>query len=93
MNDDLLTAVQALRPIAEEAGCTLAQLALAWVLRNENVASCIVGATRPEQLADNVVAAELTLDDALVARAEEVLAPHVLADPSLTEAFAPAERP
>jgi aryl-alcohol dehydrogenase-like predicted oxidoreductase len=93
MNDDLLTAVQALRPIAEEAGCTLAQLALAWVLRNENVASCIVGATRPEQLADNVVAAELTLDEALVARAEEVLAPHVLADPSLTEAFAPAERP
>ncbi len=93
MNDDLLTAVQALRPIAEEAGCTLAQLALAWVLRNDNVASCIVGATRPEQLADNVVAAELTLDEALVARAEEVLAPHVLADPSLTEAFAPAERP
>jgi aryl-alcohol dehydrogenase-like predicted oxidoreductase len=93
MNDDLLAAVQELRPIAEEAGCTLAQFALAWVLRNDGVASCIVGATKPEQLADNVVAADLTLDDALVARAEEILAPHVLDDPSLTEAFAPAERP
>jgi aryl-alcohol dehydrogenase-like predicted oxidoreductase len=93
MNDDLLAAVQELRPIAEEAGCTLAQFALAWVLRNENVASCIVGATRPEQLADNVVAAELALDDQLVARAEEILGAHVIDDPSLTEAFAPAERP
>jgi aryl-alcohol dehydrogenase-like predicted oxidoreductase len=93
MNDDLLAAVQELLPLADEAGCTLAQFALAWVLRNENVASCIVGASRPEQLADNVVATELTLDDDLVARAEEILAPHVLDDPSLTEAFAPAERP
>lgn len=93
MNDDLLAAVQLLRPIAEEAGCTLAQFALAWVLRNDNVASCIVGATRPEQLADNVVAAELSLEDELVARAEEILSPHVLDDPSLTETFAPAERP
>jgi aryl-alcohol dehydrogenase-like predicted oxidoreductase len=93
MNDDLLAAVQELRPIAEEAGCTLAQFALAWVLRNENVASCIVGATRPEQLADNVVAAELALDDQLGARAEEILGAHVIDDPSLTEAFAPAERP
>ena len=93
MNDELLAAAQQLRPIAQEAGCTLAQFALAWVLRNDNVASCIVGATRPEQLADNVVAAGVTLDESLVARAEEILAPHVLDDPALTEAFAPSERP
>lgn len=93
MNDDLLTSVQQLRPVAQQAGCTLAQFALAWVLRNDNVASAIVGATRPEQLADNVVAADVTLDDELVARAEEILRPHVLDDPSLTEAFAPSERP
>lgn len=93
MNDDLLAAVQALAPLAAEAGCTLAQFALAWVLRNDNVASCIVGASRPEQLTDNVVAADLTLDDELVARAEGILAPHVLDDPLLTEQFAPTERP
>jgi aryl-alcohol dehydrogenase-like predicted oxidoreductase len=93
MGDDLLGAVQDLRPLAEEAGCTLAQFALAWVLRNDNVASCIVGATRPEQLRDNVVAADLTLDEALVARADGIVAAHVLADPALTEQFAPSERP
>jgi aryl-alcohol dehydrogenase-like predicted oxidoreductase len=93
MNDDLLAAVQELKPLAAEADCTLAQFALAWVLRNQNVASCIVGATRPEQLEDNVVAADLTLDDELVRRAEEILAPHVLDDAALTEQFAPSERP
>jgi aryl-alcohol dehydrogenase-like predicted oxidoreductase len=93
MGDDLLGAVQDLRPLAEEAGCTLAQFALAWVLRNDNVASCIVGATRPEQLRDNVVAADLTLDEALVARADGIVAAHVLADPALTQQFAPSERP
>lgn len=93
LREELLEAVQQLRPIAEEAGCTLAQFALAWVLRNDNVSSCIVGATRPEQLEDNVVAAGLELPDELVARAEAVLAPHVLDDPDLTEQFAPSERP
>jgi aryl-alcohol dehydrogenase-like predicted oxidoreductase len=93
LGDELLTSVQELRPLAEEAGCTMAQFALAWVLRNDNVASCIVGATRPAQLEDNVVAADLTLDDELVARAEAALAPHVLDDPDLTRQFAPAERP
>jgi aryl-alcohol dehydrogenase-like predicted oxidoreductase len=93
LGDELLGSVQELRPLAEEAGCTMAQFALAWVLRNDNVASCIVGATRPEQLEDNVVAADLTLDDDLVARAEAALAAHVLDDPDLTRQFAPAERP
>ncbi len=93
MNDELLTAVQELLPLAEEAGCTMAQFALAWVLRNDGVSSCIVGASRPEQLADNVVAADLTLDDELVARADAILRDHVFDDAMLTEQFAPAERP
>jgi aryl-alcohol dehydrogenase-like predicted oxidoreductase len=93
MNDELLTAVQQLGEVAERAGCTTAQLAIAWVLRNDNVASCIVGATRPEQLEDNVGALDVELSDELVAEAEALLAPHVLDDPSLTEAFAPKERP
>jgi aryl-alcohol dehydrogenase-like predicted oxidoreductase len=93
MNDELLTAVQQIGEVAERAGCTTAQLAIAWVLRNDNVASCIVGATRPEQLEDNVGALDVDLSDELVAEAEALLAPHVLDDPSLTEAFAPKERP
>ncbi len=93
MNDELLTAVQRLGEVAERAGCTTAQLAIAWVLRNDNVASCIVGATRPEQLEDNVGALDVDLSDELAAEAEALLAPHVLDDPSLTEAFAPKERP
>ncbi len=93
MSDELLTAVQQLGDLAAEVGCTTAQLAIAWVLRNDNVSSCIVGASRPEQLADNVGALDVELTDELAARAEAILAPHVLDDPSLTEAFAPKERP
>ena len=63
------------------------------MLRNDNVASCIVGATRPEQLEDNVGALDVDLSDELAAEAEAILAPHVRDDPSLTEAFAPKERP
>jgi aryl-alcohol dehydrogenase-like predicted oxidoreductase len=93
MSDDTLERVQQLRPIADQAGCTMAQFALAWVLRNDNVASAIVGASRPEQLDDNVVAADLVLDESLVAKADEIMAPVVIDDPGLTVAFAPQERP
>ncbi|MFT4234604.1 MAG: aldo/keto reductase family protein, partial [Microbacterium sp.] len=62
MNDDVLTAVQKLKPIAAEAGLTLPQLAIAWVLQNDNVAAALVGASRPEQLADSVKASGVTLD-------------------------------
>ena len=61
LNDETLTAVQALRPIADEAGVTLSQLALAWVLHQRNVTAVIVGATRPEQVHENVAAADVTL--------------------------------
>jgi aryl-alcohol dehydrogenase-like predicted oxidoreductase len=62
-DDDVLAAVQRLRPIADELGVTMAQLALAWVLRQPNVASAIVGASRPEQVADNAGASGVELDE------------------------------
>lgn len=93
MNDQLLAAVAELGELAQEQGCSTAQLALAWVLGNDNVASAIVGATRPEQLEDNVGALDVVLDDAVRARIEAIIGPHVIADPAMTEAFAPSERP
>jgi voltage-dependent potassium channel beta subunit len=71
----VLDAVQRLKPLAAEAHCTLAQLALAWCLRDEVVASVIVGATRPEQVDDNVAAADLDVDPAIFARMDDILAP------------------
>jgi len=70
----ILEAVQNLRPIAEQAGCTVAQFALAWVLRDPNVASAIVGASRPDQLAENAAASGLMIDPALFRKAESILA-------------------
>jgi aryl-alcohol dehydrogenase-like predicted oxidoreductase len=74
MEEPVLEAVQKLKPLAEQAGCSLAQFALAWVLREPNVASAIVGASRPSQLDDNAAAADLTIDPALFAKAEEIAA-------------------
>ena len=74
MEEPVLEAVQKLKPIAEQAGCSLAQFALAWVLREPNVASAIVGASRPSQLDDNAAAADLTIDPALFAKAEAIVA-------------------
>ena len=71
----VLDAVQRLRPLADEAGCTIAQLALAWCLRDEVVSSVIVGATRPEQVDDNVAAAELDVDPHLFHQMDDILAP------------------
>ena len=72
LRDDILEAVQKLRPLADEAGCTMSQFALAWVLREPNVASAIVGASRPEQLDENAAAADLTIDPGLFAKAEAI---------------------
>jgi len=74
LRDDILQAVRKLKPLAEEAGCSLSQFALAWVLREPNVASAIVGASRPEQLDENAAAVDLTVDPALFERAEQILA-------------------
>ncbi len=75
----VLDAVQRLLPLAKSAGCTLAQLALAWCLRDDAVASVIVGATRVGQVDDNAAAADLDIDPAVFVALEEILAP-VLAD-------------
>ncbi len=85
LTDEILTAVQRLRPLAESAGLTLAQLAVAWVLRNPNVSAAIVGASRPEQLAETVQATEVALDDELLKKIDEILDPIVERDPALTE--------
>jgi aryl-alcohol dehydrogenase-like predicted oxidoreductase len=61
MSDETLAAVQKLQPIAREVGCTMSQLALAWILRRTEVASAIIGASRPEQVLENVAAADFTL--------------------------------
>jgi aryl-alcohol dehydrogenase-like predicted oxidoreductase len=73
MADETLTAVQRLRPIAEGAGLTLPQLALAWVLREENVASAIVGASRPEQVHANAAACGVTLTPDVLTAIDEAL--------------------
>jgi len=73
MRDDVLTRVQELRPLAAEAGLSMAALAVAWVLQNQNVASAIVGASRPDQIKDNVTAAEVILDAELLHRIDRVL--------------------
>jgi aryl-alcohol dehydrogenase-like predicted oxidoreductase len=70
----VLEAVERLKPVAAEAGLSLAQFALAWVLKEPNVASAIVGASRPEQLAENAAASEAQVDPALFARAEAIVA-------------------
>ncbi|MBV9039524.1 MAG: aldo/keto reductase family protein [Acidimicrobiia bacterium] len=74
-DDDVLEAVQKLKPIAEEAGLTMAQLALAWVLRKPVVSSAIIGATRPEQVEDNASASGVKLSDDVLAAIDEALAP------------------
>jgi aryl-alcohol dehydrogenase-like predicted oxidoreductase len=74
LQPDILAAVQRLKPLAQQAGCTLAQFSLAWVLREPNVASAIVGASRPEQLEENAGASGLAIDAALFKLAEDILA-------------------
>jgi aryl-alcohol dehydrogenase-like predicted oxidoreductase len=89
--DEILTAVQGLVPLAAEAGLTMAQLAVAWVLQHDYVSSAIVGATRPEQLLDNVQASGVHLEAELMAAVDAVLADVVVRDPRLT--VSPDPRP
>jgi len=91
MRDDVLTAVQRLKPLAEQAGLTMAQLAVAWVLQNSNVSAAIVGATKPSQLEDNVKASGVRLGADLLKAIDEALDPVVERDPARTES--PSNRP
>ena len=73
MQPQVLRAVQELKPIADEAGLTLPQFALAWVLREPNVASAIIGASRPEQVRENAEASGVIVDTQLFLRAEQII--------------------
>ncbi|HEY1832152.1 MAG TPA: aldo/keto reductase family protein [Acidimicrobiales bacterium] len=90
LRDEVLEPVQAYAGLCREAGYSPAAVALAWVLRNRNVASAIVGASRPEQIAENVKALELDLEPDFVESIEKALAPATLFDPGFT--FSPAQR-
>jgi len=74
LRSGILSSVERLKPLAERAGVSLAQFALAWVLREPNVASAIIGASRPEQVAENAAASGLKIDPALFAEAEQIAA-------------------
>jgi aryl-alcohol dehydrogenase-like predicted oxidoreductase len=85
MEDDVLERVQRLKPIADEAGLSLAQLAVAWVLQNDNVSAAIVGASRPEQVTDNVKAAGVRLDEGTLKAIDEVVGDIAETDPGKTQ--------
>jgi aryl-alcohol dehydrogenase-like predicted oxidoreductase len=72
-DDSVLAAVQRLRPLADDLGLSMAQFALAWVLQEDNVASAITGASRPDQIDDNVGASGVALDDGVLAAVDEIL--------------------
>ena len=91
MRDEVLEAVQRLQPVADQAGLTLAQLAIAWTLQNENVASAIVGASRPQQVTDNVKAAGVRLDADALAAIDEALGD--IPERDASKSVSPASRP
>ncbi|WP_088314834.1 aldo/keto reductase family protein [Kineosporia sp. R_H_3] len=92
MTDEILERVQNLRPVADELGLTLAQLAVAWVLQNDNVAAALVGASRPEQVTENVKAAGVKIPAELMKRIDEILGDVPVTDPGMTARSAPAGR-
>ena len=85
MDDGVLTGVQALKPIADDLGITMAQLAIAWVLQNTNVASAIIGASRPEQVRDNVQASGIELDEYVMAAIDDAVGHLAERDPGKTQ--------
>jgi len=91
MNDDLLGRVQELKPVASDLGLSMAQLAVAWVLQNENVATAIIGASKPEQVNDNAGASGVKLDADVLKRIDEALGDLPEKDPSKTRS--PEKRP
>jgi aryl-alcohol dehydrogenase-like predicted oxidoreductase len=91
LSDDLLRRVEELRPVADSAGLSLAQLAIAWVLQNPSVSAAIIGASRPEQVRENVRASGVRLEPELMRRIGEILGPAIERDPSRTAS--PPRRP
>ena len=93
MNDDTLSAVQDLKPIAEDCGLTMAQLSIAWVLQNPNVAAALVGASRPEQIASNVAASGVTLDADTMSAIADAVGGVAVTDAEETYTVSPKSRP
>jgi aryl-alcohol dehydrogenase-like predicted oxidoreductase len=91
LTDAILGRVAGLRPVAEAAGLSMAQLAIAWVLQNPGVSAAIVGATRPEQVRENVKASGVRLPDEVMRRIDDVLGPVIERDPART--VSPPARP
>ncbi|MGH8836611.1 MAG: aldo/keto reductase family protein [Actinomycetes bacterium] len=91
LTDEVLTRVQKLRPLADQAGLSMAQLAVAWVLQNPNVSAAIIGASRPEQVTENVKAAGVRLEPELMQAIDELFDPLIVRDPARTRS--PRRRP
>jgi len=84
LTEEILTKVQLLRPVAEQAGLTLAQLAVAWTLQNPAVSAAIIGATRPEQVRENAAASGVQLDPEILKQVDAVLGDQIVSDPAYT---------
>ncbi|MEV6162638.1 aldo/keto reductase [Streptomyces sp. NPDC052052] len=84
LRDEVLERVQQLRPLADQAGLSLARLAVAWVLQNPHVSAAIIGASRPDQVTENAGAAGVRLDADLLKAIDDILDPVVERDPGLT---------
>ncbi|MYM19061.1 aldo/keto reductase [Brevibacterium sp. 5221] len=91
LDDETLTQVQKLQPIADDLGLTMGQLAIAWVLANDNVSAALVGASRPEQIESNAKAAGVKLEADVLAKIDEAIGSLAKTDPALT--VSPEERP
>ncbi|TFC93324.1 MULTISPECIES: aldo/keto reductase family protein [Cryobacterium] len=93
MNDDVLSRVQKLEPIAADLNLSMAQLAVAWVLQNDNVSAALVGASRPEQVRENVKAAGVKIPAESMKEIDDTLGDVVEHDSAMTSATAPQSRP
>jgi aryl-alcohol dehydrogenase-like predicted oxidoreductase len=91
LTDEILGRVQLLKPVAEQAGLTLAQLAVAWTLQHPAVSAAIIGATRPEQVRENAKASGVRLDPGVLSQIDDILADQVVTDPAYTAS--PRQRP
>jgi aryl-alcohol dehydrogenase-like predicted oxidoreductase len=85
MTEQALTAIQKLKPLAESLGLTMAQFGLAWVLANPNISSAIVGASRPEQITDNVKAVGVEIPNEIMKQVDQILAGLIVSDPAETK--------
>jgi aryl-alcohol dehydrogenase-like predicted oxidoreductase len=92
MNDDVLSRVQSLRPIAGDLGLSMAALAVAWVLQHDNVAAALVGASRPDQIVDNVKAAGVRIPQDAMKAIDEALGDAVIRDPAIVAKSTPKQR-